>query len=225
MDSTIAARLDKLTLTSKISPWQIFLYCFYSNAEVCQTTADCNGYFNCCFNWWSFHFHRGRLRFDGRPDIIIKVTQIINGVSTVIYMDPYTSTRSNVNNTHIDLFLDISRGACNTPKVSTQLCTCSTAEAPTLDCQQQLAKRWMQPMHLLVSTCLPASPAPVHLPSSYGQRRMYAMDETLSIIANKSRRLQSRNARLVRHAHPFFNLTTPRCVWYASGRFIKLSRN
>lgn len=112
MDSSVASRLDKLTLTSKIAPWQIFPYCFYSKAEVCETTTDCNGYFKCCFNWWPFHFRRGRLRYDSRPDIIIKVTQVINGVATVIYMDPYTSTRWNVNNAHIDLFLDNEEVLC-----------------------------------------------------------------------------------------------------------------
>lgn len=106
MDSSIAARLDKLTLTSKIAPWHIFPRCFYSKVEVCETTTDCDGYFRCCFRWWPFHFRRGRLRFDSRPDIIIKVTQVIDGVSTVIYLDPYTSTRWNVNNAHIDLFLN-----------------------------------------------------------------------------------------------------------------------
>jgi hypothetical protein len=119
MDSSIAARLDKLTLTSRIAPWQIFPRCFYSKAEVCQTTTDCNGYFNCCFNWWPFHARFGRLRYDARPDIIIKVTQIINGVSTVIYMDPYTSTRWNVTNTHIDLYLDDEKVVCG-PGCGTQ---------------------------------------------------------------------------------------------------------
>ena len=56
MDSSIASRLDKLTLTSKIAPWLIFPLCFYSKVEVCETTTDCDGYFNCCFNWWPFHF-------------------------------------------------------------------------------------------------------------------------------------------------------------------------
>lgn len=112
MDQTIASRLEKLTLTSKIPPWIIFPYCFYSKVEVCETTTDCQGYFNCCFNWWPFHFRRGRLRFDSRPDIIVKVTQIINGVPTVIYMDPYTSTRWNVTNAHIDLFLDNEEVIC-----------------------------------------------------------------------------------------------------------------
>ena len=106
MDPSIAARLEKLTLTSRRAPWHIFPRCFYSKALVCEATTDCNGYFRCCFNWWPFHFRHGRLRFDARPDIIIKVTQVINGVTRVIYMDPYTSTRWNVSNAHIDLFLD-----------------------------------------------------------------------------------------------------------------------
>lgn len=112
MDSSIASRLDKLTLTSKIAPWLVFPHCFYSKAEVCETTTDCNGYFNCCFNWSPFHFRRGRLRFDSRPDIIIKVTQVIDGVPTVIYLDPYTSTRWNVTDAHIDLFLDNEEVIC-----------------------------------------------------------------------------------------------------------------
>ena len=112
MDSNIASRLDKLTLTSKIAPWLIFPRCFYSKVEVCETTTNCNGYFNCCFKWWSFHFRRGRLRFDSRPDIIIKVTQVIDGVPRVIYLDPYTSTRWNVTNAHIDLFLDNEEVIC-----------------------------------------------------------------------------------------------------------------
>lgn len=112
MDASIAARLDKLTVTSKIAPWLVFPRCFYSKVEVCETTTDCNGYFTCCFSWYPFHFRQGRLRFDGRPDIIIKVTQTINGVPTVIYMDPYTSTRWNVTNAHIDLFLDNEEVSC-----------------------------------------------------------------------------------------------------------------
>lgn len=112
IDSAIAARLDDLTVTSKIAPWLVFPHCFYSTAEVCQTTTDCSGYFSCCFNWYPFHFRRGRLRFDSRPDIIIKVTQTINGVPTVIWMDPYTSTRWNSGNAHIDLFLDNDEVRC-----------------------------------------------------------------------------------------------------------------
>ncbi len=112
IDSAVASRLDRLTLTSKIAPWDIFPLCFYSKALICETTTDCSGYFKCCFNWWPFHFRRGRLRFDSRPDIIIKVTQIIDGVETVIYMDPYTSTRWNVTNAHVDLFLDNEEVRC-----------------------------------------------------------------------------------------------------------------
>lgn len=112
IDSSLASRLENLTLTSKIAPWLLFSRCFYSTAEVCETTTDCNGYFNCCFNWWPFHFRNGRLRFDARPDIIIKVTQIIDGVPTVIYLDPYTSTRWDVTNAHIDLTLDNEEVVC-----------------------------------------------------------------------------------------------------------------
>ncbi|MEA3469458.1 MAG: hypothetical protein U9R57_14695 [Thermodesulfobacteriota bacterium] len=106
LDPKIAARLDSLTLSSKIAPWKILRWCFYSKAKVCETFTDCDGYFRCCFSWWPWHFRRGRMRFDRRPDIILKVTQIIDGVETVIFMDPYTSTRWNVTSTHIDLYLD-----------------------------------------------------------------------------------------------------------------------
>lgn len=112
MDSTIAARLDRLTVTSRIAPWLLFPRCFYSRALVCEATTDCDGFFSCCFNWWPFHFRNGRLRFDTRPDIIVRVTQVINGVATVIYMDPYTSTRWNQANAHIDLFLDDEEVQC-----------------------------------------------------------------------------------------------------------------
>jgi hypothetical protein len=109
----LATRLDHLTLTSKVAPWALFPWCFYSKELVCETTTDCYGYFKCCFKWSPFHFRRGRLRFDLRPDIIVRVTQIINGVTTVLYMDPYTSTRWNVsNNAHIDLFLDNEEVVC-----------------------------------------------------------------------------------------------------------------
>lgn len=113
ISETIAARLDSLTLTSVVAPWLIFPRCFYSRELVCETTTDCNGYFNCCFNWWPFHFRRGRLRYDALPDIIIRITQIINGVETVIYLDPYTSTRWNSNGAHIDLFLDNEEVVCS----------------------------------------------------------------------------------------------------------------
>ena len=112
MDAAIASRLDRLTLTSKVAPWVIFPRCFYSKQLVCETYTDCDGYFRCCFRWSPLHFRNGRLRFDARPDIIVRVTQIINGVSTVIYMDPYTSTRWNVSNAHIDLYLDNEEVRC-----------------------------------------------------------------------------------------------------------------
>ena len=112
MDAAIASRLDRLTLTSKIPPWAIFPRCFYSKQLVCETYTDCDGYFRCCFRWSPLHLRNGRLRFDGRPDIIVRVTQIINGVSTVIYMDPYTSTRWDVTNAHLDLYLDNEEVRC-----------------------------------------------------------------------------------------------------------------
>lgn len=128
LDNSIASRLERLTLTSKIAPWLIFPHCFYSKAEVCETTTDCNGYFSCCFKWWPFHFRHGRLRFDSRPDIIVKITQVIDGVPTVIYMDPYTSTRWNVNAAHIDLYLDneevqCGAGCTDTPEGTTTFFT------------------------------------------------------------------------------------------------------
>ena len=112
----LAARLDKLTLTSRIAPWLIFPGCFYSKQLICETTTDECGYFRCCFKWWPFHFRSGRFRFDARPDIIIKVTQEINGVETVIYLDPYSSTRWNVSSTHVDLYVDnddVQCGSCD----------------------------------------------------------------------------------------------------------------
>ncbi len=112
MDAAVASRLERLTLTSKIAPWVIFPRCFYSKQVVCETYTDCDGYFRCCFRWSPIHFRNGRLRFDGRADIIVRVTQIINGVSTVIYMDPYTSTRWDVTNAHLDLYLDNEEVRC-----------------------------------------------------------------------------------------------------------------
>ncbi|SNQ61872.1 hypothetical protein [Candidatus Methanoperedens nitratireducens] len=112
IESSTASRIDKLTLTSRIPPWLIFPRCFYSKQLVSETYTDCSGYFRSCFKWWPFHFRMGRLRLDARPDIIIKVTQVIDGVSTVIYMDPYTSTRWDVTNAHIDLYLDDDEVQC-----------------------------------------------------------------------------------------------------------------
>lgn len=112
MDNALATALERLTLTSKVPPWLIFPRCFFSKRIVCETFTDCDGFFKCCFRWYPFHFRNGRLRFDARPDIIVRITQIINGVPTVIYMDPYTSTRWNVTNAHIDLFLDNEEVRC-----------------------------------------------------------------------------------------------------------------
>jgi hypothetical protein len=114
--SPLLARLDKLTLTSRLAPWVLFPGCFYSRQLVCETTTDNCGYFRCCFRWWPFHFRRGRFRFDSRPDIIVKVTQVIDGVETVIYLDPYSSTRWNVSSAHIDLYVDnddVRCGSCD----------------------------------------------------------------------------------------------------------------
>jgi hypothetical protein len=108
----VSAKLRDLTLTSLIAPWEIFPLCFYSRRLVCTTYTDCNGDWECCFNWWPFHVRHGRFRFDPRPDIIIRVTQVINGVSTVIYMDPYSSTRWNVSGATINLSLNDPRVVC-----------------------------------------------------------------------------------------------------------------
>ena len=102
------------TLTSRIPYWDLFPWCFYSTQLVCTAYTDCDGYFECCFWWPAFHVRRGRFRFDPRPDIIIKVTQIINGVPTVIYMDPLSNTRWNVTNTFIDLCLNDPEIVCGT---------------------------------------------------------------------------------------------------------------
>lgn len=116
IDNSIASRLDKLTITSRIAPWLVFPNCYHSKTELGETTTDCDGHFNYCFNWWPFLFRQGRLSFDSLPDIIVKVTQIINGVPTVIYLDPYTGTRWNGSHAHIDLFLDDEEIICGTGK-------------------------------------------------------------------------------------------------------------
>ena len=106
LSESLAARLQDLTVTSRIAPWLLWPRCFYSKALVCQTETDCDGRFRCCFSWWPFHVRNGRLRFDSRPDIIIKVTQTIGAVTRVIYLDPYTSTRWDSSGAYIDLMLD-----------------------------------------------------------------------------------------------------------------------
>jgi hypothetical protein len=108
----VSEKLRDLTLTSRIAPWEILPLCFYSRQLVCTTFTDCNGDWECCFNWWPFHVRHGRFRFDPRPDIVIRVTQTINGVSTVIYMDPYSGTRWNVSGATINLSLNDPRVVC-----------------------------------------------------------------------------------------------------------------
>ena len=115
LEANVAQSLENLTLTSTIAPWLFFPHCYYSKELVCETYTDCEGYFRCCFKWPQFHIRRGRLRYDPYPDIIIRVTQIIDGVATVIYLDPYTSTRWNSSSTHIDLFLDNEEVRCGSP--------------------------------------------------------------------------------------------------------------
>jgi hypothetical protein len=113
---TVANHLENLTLTSVLPPWIYFPRCFYSKALVCTTSTDCEGFFKCCFNWYPFHVRRGRLRFDAKPDIIVRITQMVNGVPHVVYMDPYTSTRWNVTNAYIDLYLNNPEVRCGSPK-------------------------------------------------------------------------------------------------------------
>jgi hypothetical protein len=110
--ANVVESLRDLTLTSAIAPWLIFPHCFYSRRLVCTTFTDCNGDWACCFPWWPFHVRNGRFRFDPRPDIIVRVTQMINGVETVIYMDPYSSTRWNVTGGSINLSLTDPRIVC-----------------------------------------------------------------------------------------------------------------
>jgi hypothetical protein len=105
INPAIAQRLSNLTIVSQIEPWLIFPWCFYSKQLVCTTYTREDGSFSCCFPWFFLHVRNGRLRFDWLPDIIIKVTQTINGIDHVIYMDPYTSTRWDVTNANNDLYL------------------------------------------------------------------------------------------------------------------------
>jgi hypothetical protein len=90
--------LRDLTITSVHAPWLVFPNCFYRRELVCETTTDCDGYYTCCFKWYPFRFRNGRFDIDLRPDLIMRVTQIIDGVETVVYADPYSSTRWNVPN-------------------------------------------------------------------------------------------------------------------------------
>lgn len=88
--------LRDLTITSIHAPWLIFPGCFYRRELVCETTTDCDGYYTCCFRWYPFRYRHGRFSFDYRPDLIMRITQVIDGVETVVYADPYSSTRWNV---------------------------------------------------------------------------------------------------------------------------------
>jgi hypothetical protein len=106
VESSLIDQLNNLTISSSIAPWIYWPHCFYSKKLICSTTTDCNGDYKCCFNWWPFQFRNGYFRYDSSPDIIIKVTQIIDGVEQVIYLDPYTNVRWNTNSATIDLTLD-----------------------------------------------------------------------------------------------------------------------
>ncbi len=115
LTAELSQRIDQLTLTSVTAPWQILPRCFYSRTLIATIMTDAEGYFGTCFKWSPFQVRQGRLRFDRRPDIIIRVTQTINGVDRVLYLDPYSSTRWNINSTHIDLFLDDDLIQCGDP--------------------------------------------------------------------------------------------------------------
>lgn len=95
-----------VTLTSKAAPWLIWPRCFYTRDLICTTSTNESGYFRCCFNWWPLQFRNGWFRVDWRPDIIIRVTQVIDGVEHVLYIDPISNTRWNVTSAHIDIFID-----------------------------------------------------------------------------------------------------------------------
>lgn len=97
------------TITSRLAPWRIFPITYYSKQRVATTNTNCSGYFNTCFTWQPFQFRHGRFRYDAHPDVVLRITQTIDGVSTVIYLDPYTHTRWNTTSTHIDLYLDDER--------------------------------------------------------------------------------------------------------------------
>jgi len=110
--------ISRITATSRLAPWILFPGCYYHKHLICTTTTDEDGYFRCCFTWrpsHGHHGHHGHSGIDYRPDIIIRVTQVIDGVSKIIYMDPYANTRWNVNNLHVDLFLDDPDIVCGEP--------------------------------------------------------------------------------------------------------------
>ncbi len=98
--------ISDVTFTSTLAPWYLFPRCFYSRDLICTTNTDENGYFNCCFDWWPLKFRNGWFSVDWKPDIIIRVTQIIDGVEHVLYIDPISNTRWNVTHAHIDILVD-----------------------------------------------------------------------------------------------------------------------
>ncbi len=106
VDAEVLKNISDVTFTSKLAPWVLFPRCFYTRDLICTTSTDENGYFRCCFDWWPLQFRLGRLKLDWRPDIVIRVTQVIDGVEHVLYIDPISNTRWNVTNAHIDIFVD-----------------------------------------------------------------------------------------------------------------------
>lgn len=99
-------RLKPVTMTSRLAPWILYPRCFYHRHLLCTDTTNQYGYFKCCFKWYPFQFRHGQFKFDLRPDIIVKVSQTLNGVTRVLYMDAHANTRWNSSGAHIDLFLD-----------------------------------------------------------------------------------------------------------------------
>ena len=104
--SRVNSTLEPVTMTSRLAPWILYPWCFYHRHLLCTDTTDQNGYFKCCFKWFPFQFRHGHFKLDLRPDIIVKVSQTLNGVTRVLYMDAYANTRWNSSGAHIDLFLD-----------------------------------------------------------------------------------------------------------------------
>jgi hypothetical protein len=112
IDEQTAHRLDKLTLTSTCAPWDLFPQSFYAKSLMCETVTSCNGSFKCAFDWQPSAAHKGRLGFTAHPDILIKITQVIDNITTEVFLDPYTSTRWNGNCTQLNLALDNKEVCC-----------------------------------------------------------------------------------------------------------------
>ncbi len=106
VDPAALKSVAEVTYTSKLAPWFLFPRCFYTRDLICTTNTDENGYFKCCFDWWPLQFRRGWFKVDWKPDIIVRVTQVIDGVEHVLYIDPISNTRWNVTNAHIDIVVD-----------------------------------------------------------------------------------------------------------------------